>query len=70
MAGGNFIQMESDEALRFFDRLAAQEQWMDHDRHRVDDKDRIELNQFSAPSVRIDVLQGQEKINQVFLEKM
>jgi hypothetical protein len=35
--GCNFMQMEPDEALRFFDRLAAQEQWMDHDCHRGDD---------------------------------
>jgi hypothetical protein len=26
-SGGNFMQMEPDEALRLFDRLAAQEQW-------------------------------------------
>jgi hypothetical protein len=32
--GGNFIQMEPDEALRLFDRLAAQEQWMDHNHRR------------------------------------
>jgi hypothetical protein len=57
-AGGNFMQMEPDEALRFFDRLAAQEQWMDHDRRRGGGGGaRIELDQFSALSAKIDVLQ-------------
>jgi hypothetical protein len=58
--GGNFMQMEPNEALRLFDRLAAQEQWMDHDRRRGGNSDgRIEVDQFSALSARIDALQKQ-----------
>jgi hypothetical protein len=57
-ACNNFMQIEPGEALRLFDRLAAQEQWMDHDRHRRGGSGgRIELDQFSAFSARIDALQ-------------
>jgi hypothetical protein len=56
--GGNFMQMEPDEALKLFDRLAAQKQWMDHDR-RWGGGGRIELDQFSTLSARIDALQKQ-----------
>jgi hypothetical protein len=57
VVGGNFMQMEPDEALRLFDRLATQEQWMDHDHRRGGNGgDRFELDQFSALSARIDAL--------------
>jgi hypothetical protein len=59
VTGGDFMQIEPDEALRLFDRLTAQEQWMDHDRRRGDDGDRLELDQFSALSARIDAIQMQ-----------
>jgi Retrotransposon gag protein len=56
--GGKFMQLEPDEALRLFDRLATQEQWMDHDRRRGGGGGgRIELDQFSGFSARIDALQ-------------
>jgi hypothetical protein len=54
---GNFMQLEPDKMLRLFDRLAAQEQWMDHDRWwGGGGGGRIELDQFSALSAKIDSL--------------
>jgi hypothetical protein len=58
VAGGNFMQIEPDKALRLFDRLAAQEQWVYHDRRRGGGGGGIiELDQFSALSAKIDALQ-------------
>jgi hypothetical protein len=54
---GYFMQMEPDEALRLFDQLATQEQWMGHNRRRGAGGGRLELDQFSALSARIDTLQ-------------
>jgi hypothetical protein len=59
VAKGNFMQMEPDEALRIFDRLTTQEQWMNNDRRREGGRGRIELDQLSALSARINVLQKQ-----------
>jgi hypothetical protein len=59
-ASGNFMQMDPDEAMRLFDPLAVQEQWMDHDRRRGGGGgERIKLDQFSALSAKIDALQKQ-----------
>jgi hypothetical protein len=55
-AGDNFIQLEPEEALRLFDRLPTQEQWMNHDQIRGGGGGRIELDQFSALSARIDAI--------------
>jgi hypothetical protein len=63
-AGGNFMQLEPDEALRLFDRLAVQEYWMDHSRRWGGGSGGIiELDQFSALSARIDALQKQLQKN-------
>jgi hypothetical protein len=52
--------MEPEWALRLFDRLAAQEQWMDHESRRGRGSGgRIELDQFLTLSARIDAIQKQ-----------
>jgi hypothetical protein len=60
-AGGYIIQMEPDEALRFFDRLAAQEQWMNHNRRRGGGSGRIKFDKFSVLLARLDTPQKQLK---------
>jgi hypothetical protein len=51
--------MEPDKALRFFDRLAAQEQWMNHNHRRGGGGGRIKFDKFSVLSARLDTLQKQ-----------
>jgi hypothetical protein len=49
--------MKLNEELRFFDRLAAHQQWTNHDLYRGD-KGKIKLDQLSELSARINFLQS------------